>query len=394
MKRILAAGFLAALTGAASAAMSASMMTAPYFPLVDGARYDYVFANGPHASATAVMHAGQAWAGTSQLTSMHMTFVCAPAIPCNQDATDYFRMDPDGMHYFGGDNETADGVHYMMTFASPEWLLKNPVSPGTMMGPGMGYQNAEGWQTGVNGMNSMMGPQHYTSSYQAEALETVVTPAGTFSNALHVREQRGSGYVRDVWYAAGVGMVRWMDANEEGLLVKMTPPAGPVPSVARAVEYYYAALDHYFMTANAAEIDALDAGRFPGWQRTGMSFNVVDGASDAASGTNPVCRYYGNPAYGLDTHFYSASPDECAAVHRMWPDQWLLESSNVFRIYMPDVVTGACPTGTLPVYRTWNHRSDTNHRFTIDFGVQMMMMGRGGVAEGYGNPPVGMCSPQ
>lgn len=393
MKRILAATFLAAVSGAASAAMSAPMMTADYFPLIDGARYDYVFTNGPHASATAVMHAGQTWAGASQLTGMHMTFVCAPATPCNQDATDYFRMDPDGVHYFGGDGETPGDAHYMMTLASPEWLLKNPVSPGTMMGPGMGYQNTETWQTGVAGMNSMMGPQQYTSSYQADALETVVTPAGTFTNALHVHEQRGSGYVRDVWYAAGVGMVRWMDANEEALLVKMALPAGPVPAVARAVEYYYAALDHYFMTANAAEIDALDAGRFPGWQRTGMSFNVVD-AADSASGATSVCRYYGNPEYGLDTHFYSASAEECAAVHQNWPNAWLLESSNVFRIYMPDVVTGACPPATLPVYRTWNHRADTNHRFTTDDRVQMTMMGRGGVPEGYGNPPVGMCSPQ
>jgi len=124
-----------------------------------------------------------------------------------------------------------------------------------------------------------------------------------------------------------------------------------------------------------------------------MSFNVVD-AADTASGATSVCRYYGNPAYGLDTHFYSASAEECAAVHQNWPNAWKLESTNVFRIYVPDVVTGACPPGTLPVYRTWNHRADTNHRFTMDPGVQVMMMGRGSVAEGYGNPPVGMCSPQ
>ena len=392
MKRKLAAGFLAALSSAASAAMSATMMTATYFPLVDGTRYDYVFTRGQHASATAVMHAGQTWAGASQLTGMHMTFVCAPATQCNQDATDYFRMDPDGVHYFGGDGETPGDAHYMMTLASPEWLLKNPVSPGTMMGPGMGYQNNETWQTGVAGMNSMMGPQQYTSSYQADALETVVTPAGTFTNALHVHEQRGSGYVRDVWYAAGVGMVRWSDADEEALLVKMTLPAGPVPAVARAVEYYYAGLDHYFMTADSAEIAALDAGRFPGWQRTGMSFNVVD-AGDTSPGTSPVCRFYGNPAYGLDTHFYTGNPVECDAMQKNWPAQWKLESPNVFRVFMPDPATGACPAGTQPVYRSWNHRSDTNHRFTTDDRVQMGMMARGDVAEGYGNPPVEMCSP-
>jgi hypothetical protein len=392
MKRIVAATFLAAVSGAASAAMSAPMMTTPYFPLVDGARYDYVFTRGQHASATAVMHTGQTWAGMTGLTSMHTVFACATSSPCDSEANDYFRMDPDGLHYFGGEGATADDTHYMMSFASPDWLLKNPVSPGTMMGPGMGYQNPDTWQAGVDGTNSMMGPQHFTSGYQAQALETVVTPAGTFTNALHVREQRGSGYVRDVWYAAGVGMVRWMDANEEALLAGMTPPAGAVPAVARAIEYYDPALDHYFMTADNAEIAALDAGRFPGWQRTGMSFNVVD-AGDTSPGTSPVCRFYGNPAYGLDTHFYTASPVECGAVQQNWPAQWMLESPNVFRVFMPDPATGVCPAGTEPVYRSWNHRSDTNHRFTTDDRVQMGMMSRGDVAEGYGNPPVGMCSP-
>ena len=75
-------------------------------------------------------------------------------------------------------------------------------------------------------------------------------------------------------------------------------------------------------------------------------------------------------------------------------DRWTLESSNVFRVYMPDPATGACPTGTQPVYRTWNTRMDTNHRYTMDGMVQNTMMNRGNVPEGYGNPAVAMCSPQ
>ena len=183
------------------------------------------------------------------------------------------------MRYFGGDGRAPGDVNYMMSLMSPEWLIKNPVSPGTMMGPGMGYRNAEMWQTMISGMNTMMGGQNYMSSYQAQALETVTTPAGTFVNALHVREQRGNGYVRDVWYASDVGMVRWMDSQEEALLTNVTLPVGPVPSMARAVEYYHAGFDHYFMTSDAAEIAALDRGKFQGWQRTGMSFNVVDPAA-------------------------------------------------------------------------------------------------------------------
>ncbi len=73
-----------------------------------------------------------------------------------------------------------------------------------------------------------------------------------------------------------------------------------------AIEYYYQKLDHYFVTADPHEISALDAGMFPGWQRTGFSFKVLD-PSTAVANVSPVCRFYGIPAAGLDSHFYSAS---------------------------------------------------------------------------------------
>jgi hypothetical protein len=137
-------------------------------------------------------------------------------------------MDPDGMHYFGGTGANAAGNQFsIMTYTSPEWLLKNPVTPGIMMGGG-GYQNMEMWQAGVMGTGSMMGGQSYMSSYQAMALETVTTPAGTFASALHVREQRGSAYVRDVWYAPGVGMVMMSDGTNTASLAGYTIP-GAVP---------------------------------------------------------------------------------------------------------------------------------------------------------------------
>jgi hypothetical protein len=391
-RRFLAVA-LASMSSVAGAMMGGPMMTTNYFPLVDGARFEYMFVNGPHLTATAVMHGGQQWAGTTGLTSMHMTFTCKDVAPCDPDQMDFYGMGPDGMHYFGGSGATPDDHHYMMSFTSPEWILKNPVMPGTMMGPGMGYQNPETWQIGVAGMNTMMGPQGYTSSYQALALETVVTPAGTFANALHVHERRGNGYERDVWYVADVGMVRWMDSQEEAVMTRYTKAAGVVPKVAVAVEYYHAGLDHYFVTADPMEMSALDTGHFAGWQRTGMAFNVLAPADATGLGL-PVCRLYGNPAYGLDTHFYSASAEECAETQHHWPGQWTLESSNVFRMSMPNGMTGACAAGTLPVYRTWNQRSDSNHRYTMDPAVQMAMMDHGHVAEGYGYPPVAMCSPQ
>ena len=227
MSRKLAVLLLSVVSGTSLAQMMGGpISTTQYFPLVDGARYDYMYTSGPWATSTAVMHSGQTWAGVSGLTAMHTTYVCNVGVTCAPDATDFYRMDSAGMHYYGGTGANAAGTQFsMMTYTSPEWVLKNPVTPGTMMaGPGGGYQNMEMWQAGVTGTSSMMGGQSYTSSYQADALETVTTPAGTFTNALHVHEQRGSGDVRDVWYAPGVGIVMMNDGTNKAVLTGYTIP--------------------------------------------------------------------------------------------------------------------------------------------------------------------------
>lgn len=165
-------------------------------------------------------------------------------------------------------------------------------------------------------------------------------------------------------------------------------------ALTKAIEYYHAGFDHYFVTASADEIAKLDSGYFTGWQRTGEEFAVGDPGASLAGGT-PVCRFYGNPQVGLDSHFYSASPAECAAVQANFPNAWLLESSNVFQVYLPDTTTGACPAGAMPIYRAWNGRTDSNHRYTTSVATQQAMIARGYTAEGYGSPamPVAMCAP-
>ena len=227
MFRFLAVSLFALASGSSLAQMMGGpMSTAAYFPLVDGARYDYMYTGGPWATSTAVMRSGQTWAGASGLTAMHTTYVCNVGVTCAPDATDFYRMDADGMRYFGGTGANVAGTQYsMMSYTSPEWLLKNPLTPGTMMGgAGGGYQNVEMWQVGVMGTSSMMGGQSYMSSYQADALETVTTPAGTFINALHVHEQRGSGLARDVWYASGVGAVMMKEGANTAVLTGYTIP--------------------------------------------------------------------------------------------------------------------------------------------------------------------------
>jgi hypothetical protein len=163
---------------------------------------------------------------------------------------------------------------------------------------------------------------------------------------------------------------------------------------ADVVEYYHAELDHYFVTGYAPEIKALDTGVHKGWVRTGFTFQVFDATDPRAANSLDVCRFYGNPERGLDSHFYSASATECDDVKKKWPIDWLLESSEVFKIHAVDPNTGLCPSGTKAVYRLYNRRPDVNHRYTTDPAIVDAMLAKGYVLEGSGNPsrPVVFCS--
>jgi len=97
------------------------------------------------------------------------------------------------------------------------------------------------------------------------------------------------------------------------------------------------------------------------------------------------------PGYG-DSHFYSGSPDECAAVLAKYPF-FFYESPALFYILLPDPATGACPTGSAPVYRVWDQRADTNHRYTTSRAIRDQMVAAGWVPEGYGPDAVIMCAP-
>ena len=153
------------------------------------------------------------------------------------------------------------------------------------------------------------------------------------------------------------------------------------------VEYHNPSLDHYFMSPAAADMIALDSGRHAGWQRTGYTF------ASAFTVMNPVCRFYIPPPYG-DSHFFSASQVECGEVQTTFP-QFVLETADAFRAAVPDTATGACPaSAAVPVYRIWDKRADTNHRYTTDRQVRDAMVAKGWVAEGYGPDAVAMCAPQ
>ena len=171
--------------------------------------------------------------------------------------------------------------------------------------------------------------------------------------------------------------------------------APPLPVT--IVEYVDPARGHYFISGLAPDIDALDSGRIPGWQRTGQSFLGYPSQESGGPGATPVCRFYIPPELG-DSHFFSASPAECAAVlQKVQFDPayagYVFETPAAFFIQLPDLASGVCPPGTIAVFRLWNGRIDSNHRYTIDPAIKAQMIALGFLPEGYGPDAVAMCAP-
>lgn len=169
--------------------------------------------------------------------------------------------------------------------------------------------------------------------------------------------------------------------------------AAPAARAAEVVEYYHAGLDHYFVTSDANEKRALDSGIQTGWVRTGQTFQVFNPGDARLANSVPVCRFYGNPLRGLDSHFYSASPQECLEVQARFPEEWLLESDSVFRVHAVEATTLRCPANTTAIYRLYNGRSDVNHRYTKDPDIVAKMLAKGYTLEGVGSPlPIVFCA--
>jgi murein DD-endopeptidase MepM/ murein hydrolase activator NlpD len=148
------------------------------------------------------------------------------------------------------------------------------------------------------------------------------------------------------------------------------------------VEYYAASLNHYFMTGFPTEEAALDAQTpIAGWTRTGLSFPAYS-ASDPDLST--VCRFFGTPGLGVNSHFYTAFDFECAAVKQ--EPAWTFEADA---FYIAANVT-LCPASTRPVFRLYNNGmgGEPNHRYTTSWPVIDAMQTAGWLLEG-----VAFCAP-
>ena len=200
-----------------------------------------------------------------------------------------------------------------------------------------------------------------------------------------------TGTTRDfpVGTQCSAGSVCGSGLLDAGVAVASTPPATTVlpPNSVPVLEYYEAASDHYFITADPNEIAYLNL-YLPQWQRTGAVFFAYREAFLAPPGAQPVCRFYAGGI--IQSHFFTANPAECQFVQMRWPGVWTLENPAVFYIEVPDA-NGACREGTIPIYRFFNNRMDANHRHTPDRSVRRAMINRLWVPEG--NNGVAFCSP-
>ena len=152
---------------------------------------------------------------------------------------------------------------------------------------------------------------------------------------------------------------------EDTLRLDVHVPFPPVGEELRVVEFHNTDLDHYFIAAGQGEIDGILAGAAgPGWRLTGLSFKGWPRTPpDALSRIAPVCRFYGRPAGGPNSHFFTVDPGECAWVKVA--GGWFYEGIGFY--IEPVGPDGRCPDGYLGVNRAYNNgfpRNDSNHRFS------------------------------
>jgi len=161
-------------------------------------------------------------------------------------------------------------------------------------------------------------------------------------------------------------------------------PAAPTIDV---TEFHNARDGQYFITGDAGEIALLDGGKLgPDWSRTGASFKAWP-KDASAIGALPVCRFFGTPGIGPNSHFYTAYAHECGIVRN---DSHWMEEGVTFRARLP--VGGVCDAGDVTVSRLFSAGATTTasrHRYVVDAATADAMQAQGFVLEG----PV-FCAPR
>lgn len=160
---------------------------------------------------------------------------------------------------------------------------------------------------------------------------------------------------------------------------------GPPDVVRTVVEYHNILLDHYFMTPDAGEQAAIEAGNVgAGWVRTGNDFKavVIPGCPvGVEGGFHPVYRFAGVPNIGPNSHFFTVSQDECAVVRDRNEWHWQFEGAP---FWASEPAHGTCPPNTKSLYRVYNDGmgGTPNHRYSTDIAIITAMVAKGWINEG------------
>jgi glucose/arabinose dehydrogenase len=179
-----------------------------------------------------------------------------------------------------------------------------------------------------------------------------------------------------------------LDGRSSIYKITSSTPLPPTNAATQsAKEYFNTSLGHYFITADAAEQRSVETGGAgPGWTATGQTFTVYGDTSTLlpAPGVllRRVCRFYGKPGVGPNSHFYTSDSGECEFVKARDPG-WQYEGL-VFTVAQK-TPNETCVNGFVPVYRSYNNgfaRNDSNHRYTSDLAIHQGMIARGWSNEG------------
>ncbi|CAN5401395.1 hypothetical protein BH11PSE11_BH11PSE11_14690 [soil metagenome] len=278
---------------------------------------------------------------------------------------------------FGKDNATASNVNTPFLAISG---TADTTAPINRMEQAMNLFRNSRYLVALTGV-----PHGYESSYADDMFGWAVPFLDAYvkgdSNALatFVRQKNVKGGLEDL------------------TRIDYTAPRALAPGQLLAEEFYNTTLNHYFTTADTAEKRSIDTGGAgPGWSRTGYQFKVYASPQIDELPSHdrvPVCRFYGTPGIGPNSHFYTAEAGECAQVKK--DPGWFYEGIAFWITRVANTAGSpaapSCPIGSIAVNRVYNGRwmvNDSNHRFSTSNSLILQMKDKGWAVEG-----AVMCAP-
>ena len=171
--------------------------------------------------------------------------------------------------------------------------------------------------------------------------------------------------------------------RQDDLLVDVHVPFPDSGGEVTMREFYNSIINHYFITADAAEINMIGAGGAgAGWELTGQGFKAwPQMRADTFGATVPVCRFRAAFRSATISSFFTASASECDAVKR--DPGWRYLGIGFY--ILPIGADGTCPDGYLAVNRAYNNgfiHNDSNHRFSTSNSDMREMARNAWIVEG------------